>query len=64
MKKLLLVGAVALFGAMNAQTEKGSWVIGGSTTIGFNSKSSKVKYNGQSVDGPKSTSFNITPSAG
>lgn len=64
MKKLLLVGAVALFGAMNAQTEKGSWVIGGSTTIGFNSTSSKVKYNGQSVDGPKSTSFNIKPSAG
>ncbi|WP_312821996.1 OmpW family outer membrane protein [Epilithonimonas sp.] len=64
MKKLFLVGALALFGAMNAQTEKGSWVISGSTTIGFNNTSSKVKYNGNSVDGPKTTSFNIKPSAG
>ncbi len=64
MKKLLLVGAVALFGTVNAQTEKGSWVVGGSTTIGFNSTSSTVKYNGQSTDGPKSTTFSVTPSAG
>lgn len=27
MKKVLLLGAFALFGAMNAQTEKGKWVI-------------------------------------
>lgn len=64
MKKLLVLGAIALFGAMNAQAEKGSWVISGSTTLGFNNVNSKVKYNGQSVDGPKSTSFNITPSVG
>lgn len=64
MKKLFLVGAVALCGVVNAQTEKGSWVVGGSTTLGFNTTTSKVKYNGQSVDGPKSTSFNVTPSAG
>lgn len=64
MKKLLLVGAVALFGAMNAQTEKGSWVIGGSTTLGFNSLNTTYKYQGQSTDGPKVSTITITPSVG
>ncbi len=64
MKKLLVLGAVALFGLSNAQTEKGSWVIGGSTTLGFNNVNTKVKYNGNSVDGPKVSTFNITPSVG
>lgn len=64
MKKLLVMSAIALFGLVNAQTEKGSWVAGGSTTLGFNSTTSKVKYNGESVDGPKSTTFNVTPSVG
>lgn len=64
MKKLLLVGALALFGAMNAQTEKGSWVIAGSTTLGFNNVTLKAKANGNTVDGPKTSSFNVTPSVG
>ncbi len=64
MKKLFLVGALALFGAMNAQTEKGSWVAGGSTTLGFNNANSKVKSNGNSVDGPKISTFTVTPSVG
>ena len=64
MKKLLVLGAVALFGAMNAQTEKGSWVVGGSTTLGFNSANTKYKYDGQSEDGPKVSTFTITPSVG
>ena len=62
MKKLFLVGALALFAAVNAQTEKGSWVIGGSTTLGFNSATSTYKYNGESEDGPKVSTVTVTPS--
>ncbi len=64
MKKLLLVAAIAICGAANAQAEKGSWVISGSTTLGFNNVSSKVKVDGESFDGPKTTSFNVTPAFG
>lgn len=64
MKKLLLVGAVALFGAMSAQTEKGSWVVGGSTTLGFNNVSNKTKVGSESYDGAKVSTFGFTPSVG
>lgn len=64
MKKFLLLLTLSAFGFVNAQTEKGSWVVGGSTTIGFNSVGSKVDYNGGSVDGPKVSTFNFTPSVG
>ena len=64
MKKVLLFGAVALFGAMNAQLEKGSWIVSGKTGIDFNSSTSKYSAEGQSVDGPEVSSFTITPSAG
>ncbi|MDY3338596.1 outer membrane beta-barrel protein [Riemerella anatipestifer] len=64
MKKLFLVGALALFGAMNAQTEKGSWVVEGKTNLGFNSVSTKVKYDGKSYDAGKVSTFNISPSVG
>lgn len=64
MKKLLVLSAIALFGMVNAQTEKGSWVVGGSTTLGFNSTNTKYKYEGDSADGPKVSTFTITPSVG
>lgn len=64
MKKLLLVGAFALCGAMNAQMEKGSWIVSGKTGIGFNSATSKYSAEGQTIDGPKVSSFSITPSVG
>lgn len=64
MKKLFVLSALALVGLANAQTEKGSWVVSGSTNIGFNNSTNKVKFDGRSVDGPKTTSFNITPSVG
>ncbi len=55
MKKNLLIGAFALLGfAASAQTEKGSWVVGGSTSIGFNNVSTKVKSDNTTFDGPKS----------
>jgi outer membrane protein len=64
MKKLLLAGAVALFGFSNAQMTKGDWVISGNTGLGFNTQSSKMKANGQSEDGPKISRFSVTPSVG
>lgn len=64
MKKLFLASALALFGAMNAQTEKGSWVVSGKTGLGFNSVNTKYKAEGQSYDGPKVSTFSITPSVG
>ncbi|HFK5584023.1 TPA: OmpW family outer membrane protein [Elizabethkingia anophelis] len=65
MKKTLLLGAFALLGfAASAQTEKGSWVVGGSTSIGFNNVSTKVKSDNTTFDGPKVNTFTIAPSAG
>ncbi|OPB87247.1 OmpW family outer membrane protein [Elizabethkingia occulta] len=65
MKKNLLLGAFALLGfAASAQTEKGSWVVGGSTSIGFNNVSTKVKSDNTTFDGPKVNTFTIAPSAG
>lgn len=64
MKKLLLAGAVALFGLSNAQMTKGDWVISGNTGMGFNNTTTTVKVGGNSVDGPKVNSFSITPSVG
>ncbi|MCT3947518.1 porin family protein [Elizabethkingia anophelis] len=65
MKKNLLIGAFALLGfAASAQTGKGSWVVGGSTSIGFNNVSTKVKSDNTTFDGPKVNTFTIAPSAG
>lgn len=64
MKKLLLVGAIALCGLSNAQMTKGDWVISGNTGMGFNAASSTAKANGESEDGPKISKFSITPSVG
>ncbi|WP_415327467.1 outer membrane protein [Chryseobacterium sp. MMS23-Vi53] len=64
MKKLLLAGAVALFGLSNAQMTKGDWVISGDTGLGFNNVSTTIKVGDQSVDGPKVNTFSISPSVG
>lgn len=64
MKKLLLMGAISLFAGMNAQTEKGSWMVSGKTGIGFSSANTKYTTQGKSLDGPKVSSFEITPSVG
>lgn len=64
MKKVLLLGAVALFTSLNAQTEKGSWVIGGSTTIGFNNISTKYSVGNNSNTEPSVSTFTLTPSVG
>lgn len=72
MKKLTLIAALAFFGTANAQTEtattlptaKGNWIIGGSTNLGFNSNKATQKSGDYSVDGQKTTTFNVTPTVG
>lgn len=66
MKKIiLLLTLVASFNlTVNAQTEKGKWLVSGSSNVGFNSVSTKFTANGMSVDGEKVNTFNISPSVG
>lgn len=64
MKKLLLVVAIALCGLSNAQMSKGDWVISGNTGMGFNNVNTTFKAEGESEDGPKVSTFSITPSVG
>ncbi|SHF27606.1 OmpW family outer membrane protein [Chryseobacterium takakiae] len=64
MKKLLLAGAVALFGLANAQMTKGDWVISGNTGMGFNNINTNTKVNGTKYDETKVSSFSVTPSVG
>lgn len=64
MKKLLLAGAIALFGLSNAQMTKGDWVISGNTGMGFNNVNTTYKADGQTEDGPKVSTFSVTPSVG
>lgn len=64
-KNLLLLTLVLGFNfAVNAQTEKGKWLVSGASNIGFNSVSTKYKANGMSADGPKVNTFNISPAVG
>ena len=63
MKKLFLVSALALFGAMNAQTSKGTWMVSGKTELGFNSTETKVEFQGANVAESKTTSFTLNPAA-
>lgn len=72
MKKLTLIALLAFFGTAHAQTEtattspttKGNWIIGGSTNLGFNSTKVTQKSGDYSVDGQKTTTFNVTPTIG
>lgn len=64
MKKLLLAGAIALFGLSNAQMTKGDWVISGNTGMGFNNNTTTVKIGSSSTDGPKVNTFSVVPSVG
>lgn len=59
-----MAGAIALFGLANAQMTKGNWVVSGNTGAGFNSVTTTFKAEGLSEDGPKASTFSITPSVG
>lgn len=64
MNKFILLSALISFSFISAQTEKGTFVISGQTGIGFTSTTVKYESAGQTSDGPKISSFNITPSVG
>ena len=63
MKKILLIGAFALFGAMNAQTAKGTWMFSGKTELSFNSTTTKLEYDGNEMLEAKTNTFTFSPSA-
>lgn len=63
MKKLFLAGALALFAAVNAQTQKGNWMISGKSEIAFNSTNSKAKFQGNEISETKTSTFSFTPAA-
>ena len=64
MKKLFVISALALFGLANAQIEKGTWLIEGKTGLGFNNVSTQLKKGNESIDGPKVSTFSISPNVG
>lgn len=66
MKKIILTAIVVLgFTFANAQTEKGKWLVSGSTSLSFGSSNTTFKAdNGQTEDGPKTSSFNVKPAVG
>lgn len=64
MKKLFLAVSLSFFGVISAQTEKGSFIISGQTNLGFASTTVKYKTDGQTTDGPKTNTFNVSPTVG
>lgn len=65
MKKIILV-TLSLFciGITSAQTEKGKFLISGKTGLDFTSNTIKYHSNGQTIDGPKTNTFNVSPTVG
>ena len=67
MKKLVLAGALALFGLSNAQMTNGDWVFSGNTGFSFNNTKQKQSVNVADYvadKGPSSSTVTFTPSAG
>lgn len=64
MKKIFLALSLSFIGVISAQTEKGSFIISGKTGLDFTSNTVKYKSDGQTIDGPKTSSFNISPGIG
>ena len=67
MKKFLLIAAIAVCGmtSVNAQTEKGNWTFGGSSTFSFNSNTQKSEFDGDELEGEtKISNINFSADAG
>lgn len=64
MKKNLFYVFILMSYIVNAQTQKGNWVVGGSTQIDFSSGKTTVKYGSIEVDGPTINTLAFTPSVG
>lgn len=63
-KVLILLLSLAIITSVQAQTDAGKFMLGGSSQFGFGFGSSKYKYDGESESGPKSTAINFSPSIG
>lgn len=64
MKKGFLLVALLFSIVLTAQTEKGTFAISGKTGLGFSSTTLKYENSGNTTDGPKTSSYNISPSFG
>ena len=59
---LVLVLTISTINSVSGQTQKGSWMIGGSA--GFMSNSNKYSYQSNNTSGYKNNSFNINANTG
>ncbi|MDD3458917.1 MAG: outer membrane beta-barrel protein [Weeksellaceae bacterium] len=64
MKKIFMICLTFGFVTLNAQTQKGNWVIEGSTSLGFSSGKSTYKVESDKVDGPTTSVISFNPAAG
>lgn len=64
MKKIFMICLAFGFIALNAQTQKGNWVVEGSTSLGFTTGKSTYKAGSAEADGPKTTVISFNPAAG
>lgn len=66
MKKLLLFAAITFLSyTVNAQTEKGKWIISGSTSISYATTNLTLELDGEEIsDDTKGSVFSLTPSVG
>lgn len=65
MKKLLLIVIVLTGLTVNAQTEKGNWIISGGTSVSFASTNLTLELDGQEISDDTSGSiFTLSPSVG
>ncbi len=66
MKKLLLFVTIAFLSyTVNAQTEKGKWIISGSTSISYATTNLTLEFEGEEIsDDTKGSIFSLTPSVG
>lgn len=63
-RNLLIIVACLIAGTLNAQTEAGKILVGGSTSLGFDAVTYKYKSDdGDGTDG-KGINFNLSPEAG
>ncbi|MBC3758630.1 outer membrane beta-barrel protein [Hyunsoonleella sp. SJ7] len=64
MKKAVLIIVLLFTVSAFCQTEKGNFIVGGSSNFSFTSSKSKIKTNSQDLDGPQATNVSFGPAGG
>lgn len=64
MKKILILGLSFGFVALNAQTQKGNWIVEGSTALGFSSGKTTHISGSTEVDGATTSVISFVPAVG